>query len=100
MPQLGYRCMHLKARRQWGWPPRRAGYRTFRTVAENVVPECDNRPVQLSLRREHLLRKRASLLLVGGLFASSAILPGGPALANHGGNLTIQVSQRLQGVPG
>ena len=46
------------------------------------------------------MRKRASLFLVAGLFASSAILPGGTAHANHGGNLTVQVSQRLQGVPG
>jgi plastocyanin len=46
------------------------------------------------------LRKRASLLLAVGLIAGSAALPGGNALANHGGSLTIQVSSQLEGVPG
>jgi plastocyanin len=39
------------------------------------------------------------LFLAVGLIAATA-LPGGNALANHGGNLTIQVAADLQGVPG
>jgi plastocyanin len=46
------------------------------------------------------LRKRASLFLALGLLAASAVVPGGSALANHGGNVTIQVAESLQGVPG
>lgn len=46
------------------------------------------------------MRKRASLLLAAGLIAASAAVPGGTALANHGGSLTIQVGAALAGVPG
>ncbi|MDQ3951591.1 MAG: hypothetical protein M3279_01310 [Actinomycetota bacterium] len=46
------------------------------------------------------MRKRASLLLAAALIAATAAVPGGTALANHGGSLTVQVSQRLNGVPG
>ena len=46
------------------------------------------------------MRKRASLFLALGLIAGSAAVPGGKALANHGGTLTIQVAADLQGVPG
>lgn len=45
------------------------------------------------------MRKRASLFLAAGLIAASAV-PGGNALANHGGALTIQVAESLEGVPG
>jgi plastocyanin len=46
------------------------------------------------------LRKRASLFLAAGLVAASAAVPGGNALATHGGNLEIQVAATLDGVPG
>ena len=46
------------------------------------------------------MRKRASLYLAVGLIAVAAALPGGNALANHGGNVTIQVGADLVGVPG
>lgn len=46
------------------------------------------------------MRKRASLILAAGLIAVTAAVPGGNALANHGGALTIQVGAQLQGVPG
>ena len=45
------------------------------------------------------MRKRASLFLAAGLIAAAAV-PGGNALANHGGNVTIQVGEALDGVPG
>ncbi|HEX2295031.1 MAG TPA: hypothetical protein VHN37_06945 [Actinomycetota bacterium] len=46
------------------------------------------------------MRKRASSILAAVLVAAGAAVPGGSALANHGGNLTIQVASDLQGVPG
>ncbi|MDQ3915226.1 MAG: hypothetical protein M3323_07860 [Actinomycetota bacterium] len=46
------------------------------------------------------MRKRVSLLLAVGLIVGAASLGDGTALANHSGNLTIQVSAGLQGVPG
>lgn len=46
------------------------------------------------------MRKRASSILAAGLIAASAAVPGGNALANHGGSLTIQVAADLEGVPG
>lgn len=46
------------------------------------------------------MRKRATSILAAGLFAASALVPSGSALANHGGSLTIQVAQSLDGVPG
>lgn len=45
------------------------------------------------------MRKRASSFLAAGLIAAAAV-PGGNALANHGGTLTIQVASSLDGVPG
>ena len=46
------------------------------------------------------MRRRVALLLAVGLMVGMTALPGGNALANHAGNLTIQVAASLDGVPG
>ncbi|MDQ3956902.1 MAG: hypothetical protein M3273_01115 [Actinomycetota bacterium] len=46
------------------------------------------------------MHRRAPLLLVLALLVGAALVPGVPALANHGGTYTIQVGAELESVPG
>lgn len=46
------------------------------------------------------MRKRVRTFLAVGMIAVAAALPGGNAMANHGGAVTIQVGADLRGVPG